>query len=831
MAIKRPPRRAGGALAALAGAAVLLLAAFLLLQFSNLSLLSLGLTARQASTAVAADGQQTASLDPPSARQPKPKVTDAIRQRCAGTLGTWCIDYHTQQEVPARTAPRGNKTCSLDCNQVGVCDALTGLCTCPAGWTGFHCLHPMKRRCTHKWRRLGFERPHMPANLSAGIGLVDITQLTRSHCAGECDEDIAACFCPSNTTHGRIPAPEDAPQGSPPVRVGRPMNAACQPNKLPDGTPTRWGWVDPEKLFGPDGWCMAEKPKHTCDCPIPGLGGKTCDEPIEQFCPNQCNGRGTCLYGYCKCDEGWHGIDCAHCSMYADGQQPGLEEQRPWIKPFVHTPAARDFAPGETRKRPLIYVYNLPSEYASLMLQYRHHGSSRDNCVPRYFGEQNFTALSGFTYTLESGFLEQLLQSGHRTLNPDAADYFYVPVFTSCFIFPVRDGADSLHDFFYSVGQNRVQGASNMLLEAYHWIRSHHPYWDRRGGRDHIWLVTHDEGSCWVPSVIRPSIILSHWGRKDVNHTSGTAYDADNYSMEYVHPQYDPKGFQRRIAGHPCYDPHKDLIMPLMKTPDHFHRSPLLGGRAHERKYLAFHRGRVQHQLPGYSRGIRQRLANASAAGNWFEKHNILVGECVFRSSGARAALMHAALRRTTGCRPHTAPPVLLSKAPLLEVPACRYEKVEGDYSELLASSVFCLVLAGDGWSARMDDAVLNGCIPTIIIDNVDVSFESILDLTAFTVRIPQADAEKLPEILLAIPEERRLEMQRNLAKVWSRFTYSSYRPYAQRIRQLQQENGAGAAGAPQLSLPPTVPDLDPDADDAFGTVMAWLYGRLEATR
>ena len=47
---------------------------------------------------------------------------------------------------------------------------------------------------------------------------------------------------------------------------------------------------------------------------------------------------------------------------------------------------------------------------------------------------------------------------------------------------------------------------------------------DRRGGRDHIWLTTHDEGSCWVPAAIRPSIILSHWGRKDANHTTGTGY-------------------------------------------------------------------------------------------------------------------------------------------------------------------------------------------------------------------------------------------------------------------------------------------------------------------
>ena len=45
---------------------------------------------------------------------------------------------------------------------------------------------------------------------------------------------------------------------------------------------------------------------------------------------------------------------------------------------------------------------------------------------------------------------------------------------------------------------------------------------DRRGGRDHIWLVTFDEASCYVPAAIRSSIILSQWGRKDLNHTTGT---------------------------------------------------------------------------------------------------------------------------------------------------------------------------------------------------------------------------------------------------------------------------------------------------------------------
>jgi hypothetical protein len=39
------------------------------------------------------------------------------------------------------------------------------------------------------------------------------------------------------------------------------------------------------------------------------------------------------------------------------------------------------------------------------------------------------------------------------------------------------------------------------------------------------------------------------------------------------------------------------------------------------------------------------------------------------------------------------------------------------------------------------------------------------------------------------------------------------------------------ATPAEPLSLPATVPNLDPLADDAFGTIMAWLHSRIEATR
>lgn len=49
-------------------------------------------------------------------------------------------------------------------------------------------------------------------------------------------------------------------------------------------------------------------------------------------------------------------------------------------------------------------------------------------------------------------------------------------------------------------------------------------------------------------------------------------------------------------------------------------------------------------------------------------------------------------------------------------------------YHEELASSVFCGVMPGDGWSGRMEDSILQGCIPVVIqvllvVSSISLSF------------------------------------------------------------------------------------------------------------
>jgi hypothetical protein len=53
-----------------------------------------------------------------------------------------------------------------------------------------------------------------------------------------------------------------------------------------------------------------------------------------------------------------------------------------------------------------------------------------------------------------------------------------------------------------------------MLTQLHEYLATKHPYWNRRGGRDHIFLFTHDEGGCWVPNVLRNATWLVHWGER-----------------------------------------------------------------------------------------------------------------------------------------------------------------------------------------------------------------------------------------------------------------------------------------------------------------------------
>ncbi|KAG7674943.1 hypothetical protein Ndes2526A_g07692 [Nannochloris sp. 'desiccata'] len=772
---------------------------------------------------------------------------ETIDSRCWATRGSWCQTWLTnlQHPIPATSPPKYNKTCLWDCNGVGVCDAFTGLCRCPAGWDGDACDIRMRRPCSAHHRSSGFE-PYESNSIDWNDP--DIATL---RCSGQCDDDIGMCYCNSTSKYGRIPAEVTDPPKTPPRQVGRPLGESCQLNFHPSGLSSAFGDKDPEDIYGVDGWCQADsKPRILCDCFLDGLLGDLCEIPVEHFCANQCSGHGQCYLGWCQCHKGYYGHDCAYRvpgvawdNGLTDGHASfgAAVPQRYWLADVASTPAAHDVVEeredsggrhtaihtkvnkfkedsiptkktaNRLNRRPLIYVYELHSKFNQLMLQYRF---QRYSCTHRLFEENNMTRfLDGWHYQAETGLHEMLLQSKHRTLDPEKADFFYMPVYVSCFYWPVYGAAD-FPWFHGGPTSTRVSQGVNLLLEMWTWVQSHKPYWDRSNGRDHILLVTHDEGSCHVPAVLRNATILTHWGRKDLNHTSGSAYDSDVYSKEVIHPVYQPEGHLHKLGSYPCYDPKKDLVIPPMYSPLKYYFSPLHGApEQHNRSILAFFKGdlRLEDTRMIYSRGLRQNLTSLRLKHRWWSKYRIWIGQ---------------------------------------RMPTDDKEIKKLAYGEALSSSVFCFVLPGDGWSGRFEDAIMHGCIPVIIQDEVDVSFESLFDVNEFSLRIAQKDIDQIPEILQGISSERIQQMQNGVKQMMKRYSYGSYGPHAvfsqliredwisqanenaveknneQRIKARFLEQRSHASGD---KIKAEVEEATAGVqDDAFETILAFLTAKMK---
>lgn len=95
-----------------------------------------------------------------------------------------------------------------------------------------------------------------------------------------------------------------------------------------------------------------------------------------------------------------------------------------------------------------------------------------------------------------------------------------------------------------------------------------------------------------------------------------------------------------------------------------------------------------------------------------------------------------------------------------------------------MRKSTFCLNPAGDTpSSARLFDAIVSGCIPVIVSDELELPFEGILDYRKIALFVSSSDALKAGWLLtylrsVSAADIRRL--QQNLAKFSRHFLYSS---------------------------------------------------------
>ena len=534
-------------------------------------------------------------------------------------------------------------------------------------------------------------------------------------------------------------------------------------------------------LGAPSSWCEARPGKsspamvaHRCPCLYDGMHGELCEKRHEAFCLNQCSGHGRCDIngGFCHCDANYFGIDCS--MTHASDGRVTLHENHAAVR---------------SPRSPSIFVYEL-WDHTSLILQYR---AYRGYCVHRYFTTDNRTEFNdAYAYSVETAMHEQMLSSAHRTLDGETADFFYVPSYLSCTILPVYDWVGPGP---FALGYPmRPVTAMRMSLDALEQIRSRFPYFDRsisRGSPNHLFLFSHDEGACWAPKELYDhSIILTHWGRMDETPHSSSRYIPDNWERTWTLDERAPAGqrwtFPRRggsrglIGVHPCYSPSKDIVVPVFAPPVKWGQSPWVSAGAGRRAVrtprttLAYFSGNLAINEPlKYARGIRHRLRNTFQA--------------------------------TAGWR-------LVGKA-------------GATYSRDLANSEFCIVPpGGDGWSSRVDDAVRHGCIPVIVMDNVQMPFESLLNYSAFALRVPESDVERLDEILRSVDTRTRRRMRAEMRRIWVRFTYA--RSFLDADAYLPPRLPRDHLREPALVALRAVAERG--APDAFDTLMLALHDRAK---
>ncbi|XP_077214389.1 exostosin family protein [Tasmannia lanceolata] len=626
-------------------------------------------------------------------------------------MGRWfsgCASISTTVNVVETIGGRG---CKNDCSGQGICNRELGQCRCFHGFSGEGCSEKLHLDCNFPGSP---EQPYGPWVVSI--------------CPAHCDTSRAMCFCGEGTKYPNRPVAE---------ACGFQINLPSEP----DGPMlTNWRKADLENIFTTNsskpGWCNVDPKeayaskvrfKEECDCKYDCLWGQFCEIPTQCSCLNQCSGHGHCRGGLCQCDSSWYGTDCSIPSVLSS-----IQEWPQWLRPA--TVDLSDNAPlngdhvnvsaSVKKKRPLIYVYDLPPEFNNHLLEGRHF---KFECVNRIYSDQNATLWTDQLYGSQMALYESILASPFRTLNGEEADYFYVPVLDACLI-TRADDAPHLNM------REHMGLRSSLTLDFYKKAHDHiveqYPYWNRSSGRDHIWFFSWDEGACYAPKEIWNSMMLVHWGNTNSRHNhSTTAYWADNWDRIPI----------EKRGNHSCFDPVKDLVLPAWKRPDPGSLRLNLWARSRkERKTLFYFNGNLgpayEHGRPEatYSMGTRQKLAEE------------------FGSSPNKEGKLG---------RQYAKDVIVTSQR-------------ASNYYDELASSIFCGVLPGDGWSGRMEDSVLQGCIPVVIQDGIFLPYENVLNYESFAVRILEDEIPNMIQVLRGFSETEIEFMLANVCAIWQRFLY-----------------------------------------------------------
>jgi hypothetical protein len=292
-------------------------------------------------------------------------------------------------------------------------------------------------------------------------------------------------------------------------------------------------------------------------------------------------------------------------------------------------------------------------------------------------------------------FLE-LLHSRQDSIvaDPEEATLFFVP------LLPVHIGAN-------------LWDPRSLLALVARFVSRKYPWWNRTRGADHVFFTTQDLGGCWIPRVLRNSIIISHFG-----FVGPEQMWTDKHLWARA---LSTRGAWRgAYADSPlpsCYAPGKDVVVPVYfhvprtSQPNDAAALDCTPAAVAARDLLLYHAGTIKTTAPWYSQGVR--------------------------------AQFHRLHANTSGVRSRVG---------------------SWDASEMRRST-FCLAPSGWGYGWRTYLALSMLCIPVIVQPLVEQAFHDLLNYSTFSLTFDPADLSELPELLRRVPPQRICEMRQAAAR------------------------------------------------------------------
>jgi len=284
---------------------------------------------------------------------------------------------------------------------------------------------------------------------------------------------------------------------------------------------------------------------------------------------------------------------------------------------------------------------------------------------------------------------EAILSSPYTTQEPEEADLYYVPFYSSA-IHLMWNG----RHVGYDAGQKRTM---ETLTKAVNFVRRRWPYWNRHHGADHVFTLTFDYGRC----------LTMNPGLADA---SGAHPLIENATVISIFGE----------QGHKCFDEKRDIVIPPYVNPNFAAREEFLDESS--RTTLAYFRGRVEDYTLQKMQGDRHCYQGKLEPKN----------ECGWIYSFGYRQRIYEVYSETEG----------------FDLKQASSTNKKASDASLMLTSKFCLCPPGlASWSPRAVESMLYGCNPVFMGPGV-LPFEKSFPWANFSIRITDDQLMELPTLL-----------------------------------------------------------------------------------